>query len=102
MDLINAKYNSTRNCVVVHGKEYTVKVQRGRYYIHADNRQITVTDVVKAPVDNYDPVFDYVFKGGSVTHPCPAMDYWIYRHRMGHKITITDYKNKFGIKKKIM
>ena len=35
MDLRNAYYDSTRNKIVVHGIEYTVKVQRGRYYIHA-------------------------------------------------------------------
>lgn len=70
MDLINAKYNSTRNCVVVHGKEYTVKVQRGRYYIHADNRQITVTDVVKAPVDNYDPVWYGLPSGTALKYKC--------------------------------
>lgn len=95
MDLINARYDSTRNLIVVHGKEYTVKVQRGRYYIHAENRQITVTDIISKPEQEYDPVFDYVFKGGSVTHPCPAMDYWIYRHRMGNKITTQQYKLKF-------
>lgn len=97
MDLSNVRYDSTRNLIFVHGTEYTVKVQRGRYYIHADNKQITVTDVVLRPHQEHDPVFDYVFKGGSVRYPCPAMDYWIYRHRMGNKITVSDYKEKFNI-----
>ena len=98
MDLRNAYYDSTRNKIVVHGIEYTVKVQRGRYYIHAENKQITVTDVVNTTSYQYDPVFDYVFKGGSVSSPCPAMDYWIYRHRMGNKISVSDYKIKFNVK----
>lgn len=45
-----------------------------------------------------DCVFYYVFGGGFQSHPCPAMEYWIYRHRMGNKITTKDYKIKFSVK----
>ena len=96
MDLTHAKYDNTRNCIVVHGIKYTVKVQRGRYYIHAENKQTTVTDIVLRKEER-DCVFDYVFGGGSVTHPCPAMDYWIYRHRMGNKITTSQYRQMFNV-----
>lgn len=96
MNLTNAKYDCTRNLIFVHGEKYTVKIQRGRYYIHAENKQITVTDVVLKKANN-DCVFDYVFGGGSETHPCPAMDYWIYRHRMGNRITVKEYKEKFNV-----
>jgi hypothetical protein len=46
MDLSKAVYNNTRNTLDVHGNVYTVKKQRGRYYIHANNKQITITDIV--------------------------------------------------------
>lgn len=94
MDLTSAKYDSTRNLIHVHGLEYTVKKQRGRYYIHSDNKQVTVTEVVFRK-EIIDPVFDYIFCGGSATLPCPAMDYWIYRWRLGHKISISRYKELF-------
>lgn len=95
MDLEGAKYDSTRNLILVHGREYTVKKQRGRYYIHAENRQITVTGIVLKPKEENDPVFDYIFLGGFQKFPCPAMDYWIMRWRMGRKISISDYKKKY-------
>ena len=44
-----------------------------------------------------DPVFDYVFCGGSITHPCPAMDFWIYRWRLKIKISVADYIKKFKV-----
>lgn len=76
--------------------ELNVHDQRGRLFIKHNGRQTNIKDVPVLPVEQ-DPVFDYVFKGGSVKHPCPAMDYWIYRHRMGNKITVNDYKNKFNV-----
>src|SRR5690348_15686983 len=94
MDLTNANYNRTRNTVSLHGKEYTVKKQRGRYYIHAGNKQITVTDIVNKPRKT-DYVFDYIFNGGSVNFPCPAMDYWVLRWRQKIKISISDYKKQY-------
>ena len=54
----------------------------------------------KIPVKEFktDCVFDYIFGGGSVTYPCPAMNYWIYRHRLGISISTQEYKEKFGVK----
>lgn len=31
-----------------------------------------------------DCVFYYVFGGGFQSHPCPAMEYWIYRIKTKH------------------
>ena len=96
MEIHELNIDYTRQYMVdVHGKKYPIKQQRGRYYIQHSKGQLTVTDKVK---QINDCVFDYVFGGGSVTHPCPAMDYWIYRHRMGNKISVSDYKIKFKIK----
>lgn len=71
--------------------------QRGRFFIKHNGRQTNIKDIPVLPEEEPDPVFNYIFKGGSVTHPCPAMDYWIYRHRMGNKISVSDYKTKFKI-----
>lgn len=71
--------------------------QRGRLFIKHNGRQTNIKDVPVLPVE-VDPVFDYVFLGGSVTHPCPAMDFWIYRHRMGNKITTNQYKINYNVK----
>ena len=90
----------TRQYMVdVHGKQYPIKKQRGRFYIQHAKGQLTVTEAIK-PKIIADWCFDYVFGGLSITHPCPAINYFIYRHRMGHKITTTQYITKFNIKLK--
>lgn len=97
MDLLIATYDRTRNLLHVHGKKYTVKKQRGRFFIHAENKQITVTDIVNKAGDD-DPVFAYVFGGLFISHPCPAVDYWIERWRMKRRISITQFKIQNNIK----
>lgn len=77
--------------------EITVHNQRGRLYIKHKGRQTNIKDVPVLPKPEKDCVFNYIFGGGSVTHPCHAMDYWIYRHRMGNKITTNQYKEKFNV-----
>jgi len=75
----------------------TYRVQNDRGHLHivvyeqGKRKKITVKQTER------DCVFDYVFKGGSVNFPCPAMDYWIYRHRLGNKITTKQYKEKFNV-----
>lgn len=95
MDLSTAFYDRTRNVVIVHGRLYTVKQQRNRYYIHADNRQITVSDIVNNKEDEDDLVFNYVFGGLFQDFPCPAVDYWIMRWRLKRKISVKEYKKIF-------
>jgi len=77
-------------------KPYRIQNDRGHLHIvvYENSRRKKIT--VKQTERDY--VFDYVFKGGSVSHPCPAMDYWIYRHRLGNKITTNQYKIKHEIK----
>lgn len=74
---------------------YRIQNDRGHKHIIVYNqgkrKKITVKETDR------DPVFDYIFKGGFQTHPCPAMDYWIYRHRMGNRISTKEYKLKFKI-----
>jgi len=99
MELHELHYNRSRQVMVhVHDKrEYKIIKHKNkeRYYIQHSNGQLTVTEKVN---EYSDWCFDYVFGGLSVDYPCPAIDYFIYRHRMGNRITITDYKKQFNIK----
>lgn len=47
-----------------------------------------------------DIVHQYIFGGLFETHPCPALEFWIYRHRMGNRISVYDYMVKFKVNKK--
>ena len=79
--------------VMFAGRNYRIQNDRGHRHIvvidGSGRRKITVKEL------QTDCVFDYIFGGGSVIHPCPAMDYWIYRHRLGHRITTREYRRRF-------
>lgn len=95
MELHELNIDHTRQYMVdVHGKKYPIKQQRGRYYIQHSKGQLTVTEKVK---EVNDWCFNYVFGGLSVKFPCPAIDYFIHRHRLGNRISAQDYKEKFKI-----
>lgn len=83
------------------GKNYRVQSVNGWQHIIVTNNGKRQRIGLSALQPESDCVFDYVFKGGAQTHPCPAMAYWIYRHRMGVRITTTDFVKKFGVKKKV-
>lgn len=75
-------------------RQLTVKDQRGRKYVHFGGRQVNIKSIPEKKAEP-DAVFDYVFGGGHATHPCPAMSYWIMRHRMKQRISISDFKRKY-------
>ena len=77
--------------------QLTVENQRGRLFINYRRKQVNIKDIPVLPVVENDWCFNYIFGGLSVKYPCPAMDYWVYRHRMGNKISVSDYKTKFKI-----
>ena len=77
--------------------QLTVQNQRGRLFIKYRRKQVNIKDIPVLPVVENDWCFNYIFGGLSVKYPCPAMDYWVYRHRMGNKISVSDYKTKFKI-----
>ncbi len=100
MKLSELSLHHTRQYMVdVHGKKYPVKQQRGRYYIQHANGQLTVTAALKTQEQN-DWCNSYILGGLFQTHPCPAIDYFIYRHRLGHRITVAAYKIKFKVCKR--
>ena len=74
-----------------------VQNQRGRLFIKYRGKQVNIKDIPILPADDNDYVYNYVFGNGCEMYSCPAMDYWIYRHRMGNKISVSDYKQKFKI-----
>lgn len=82
--------------VMYGNKDYRIQNDRGYKHIvvYIDGRRTKITVKEREP----NCVFDYIFGGGSVAYPCPAMDYWIYRFTMGKRITPADYKIKFNIK----
>lgn len=95
-DLQNLKHDTTRGCVInTRGEQLKVKQHRGWKYINYNGTKIGLAKIpIQQPASD-DPVFYYVFNGGSVTHPCPAMDYWIMRWRMKRKISIQQFKQQY-------
>lgn len=91
INLEELKLDSTRKYMVdVHGKKYGIKQQRGRYYIQHAHGQLTVTSLVKIDVNEVDYVLDYFSK--FTEFPCPAMDFWIIRHRMKKNVNYQSFK----------
>ena len=89
--LEDLKLDSTRKHMVsVHGKKYPIKQQRGRYYIQHANGQLTVTSLVKAESTEVDYVLEYFSK--FTQYPCPAMDFWIIRHRLKKPVSYNSFK----------
>ncbi len=71
-----------------------IKEQRGRKYVHYAGNQINIKSIHIKVVE--DPVYNYIFNGGFRTHPCPAMQYWIVRHRLKKKISIDQFKKEYA------
>lgn len=87
---------SEGDTTVIYGnKPYRIQNDRGHLHIvvyeNSRRKKITVKKTKR------DWCFNYVFRGLSVTHPCPAIDYFICRHRLGNKINTAQYKSKFKI-----
>ena len=91
-DTTRSKVISTRmDC------EIEIKEHRGWKYVNYNGTKIGLSKIPMMAVIKDDYVGDYIFGGGFLDYPCPAMDYWIYRHRLGNKISVSDYKKKFKI-----
>jgi len=73
----------------------TVQNQRGRLFIKYRGKQVNIKDIPVLPKVENDWCFDYVFGGLFQRYPCPAIDYFIYRHRLGNRVSAMEYKNSF-------
>lgn len=97
-DLQELKFDSTRGKVITtRGDELIVKEHRGWKYVNYNGKKIGISSLPELRITN-DVVFEYVFGGLFIQFPCPAMDYWIMRHRMKRKISITDFKKNYLLK----
>jgi len=90
------------NHLTVHGEGNTVtygnrqySIQNDRGHLHIVVRENGRRKKITVKRSESDCVFDYIFGGGSVTHPCPAMDYWIMRWRMKRKISVQQFKQQY-------
>lgn len=64
MQLSDLRLDNTRQYMVdIHGKEYPIKKQRGRYYIQHARGQLTVTSLMKRVIPLDGSIADYVFNG---------------------------------------
>lgn len=83
-------------CVYIGYTRINVYEQRGRRYVNYKRRQVNLNDIPILPkTEKPDPVFNYIFTGQSQSHSCPAMDYWIRRHRLKQNINTRIYKEKY-------
>lgn len=88
------------------GKSYRVQDANGWKHIIVTEsgikKRIGINSInTKVAEQKPDIVNQYIFGGLFVTHSCAALEYWIYRHRLGNRITALQYKQKFNIKKKL-
>jgi hypothetical protein len=87
------------NTVTYGNAQYRIQNDRG--HIHIVVREGGFRKKITVKRQESDWCFDYVFGGLSVRYPCPAIRYFIHRHRMGNRITAQDYKIKFNVKLKL-
>lgn len=93
--LQHLKHDTTRQLVeTTRGELLPIKEHRGWKYVNYEGQKIGLNKIPIKPTET-EPVFDYVFGGGSKQYPCPAMDYWILRHRLKRPITPQQYKQQY-------
>lgn len=86
----------TRGLVITtRGIEIPIKEHNGWKYINYKGSKLGVGKLPAYKKEIEDTVFNYIFEGGFKKFPCPAMDYWIIRHRLKKKITYKDFKKKY-------
>ena len=91
------KLYATKEAVTVSYGNKDYRIQTDRNYRHI----VVYVEGVRKKIQVFETVndwcFDYIFGGLSVKYPCPAIDYFIHRHRLGNRISSEDYKHKFKI-----
>lgn len=82
-------------------KEYPVVERKNWKYIVVDGKQIGVSKLPeKTRIRDFDDfVFVYVFGGLSISNPCIAMDYYVYRKVTNKNISLKKYLNFINSKK---
>jgi hypothetical protein len=101
METTKLFYDNVSNIVFdANGKEYPIKEYNRSKCVNVGDKRIALSKLEQKPLirDFDDVVFNYVFAWHS-TYPCPAIGYFVYRKVKKNKITLKDYKLKFGVKK---
>ena len=96
-------YNTTRQIVTTtRGQVLAIKEHRGWQYVNYQGRKVGLSTLPTAndTPKPYDIFINYVASGLYITHPCKAVEYWLYRYRLHKKITPTQYQQKFLITNK--
>jgi len=92
-NLDNLQVDLPRGVVVTtRGEEIPIKEHSGWRFINYQGKKIGISKLRQYKKEDEDPVYNYIFDKGFLNFPCPAMDYWIIRHRMAKKITYLDFK----------
>lgn len=92
----NKLYAKKDAVTVTYGKN-DYRIQNDRGYRHIVVYEGGVRKKIKVHEAVGDWCFDYIFGGLFQSYPCPAIEYFIYRHRMGRKISTVDYAIKFKV-----
>jgi len=98
--LKNIFYDNVCNSVFdTHGKIYEIKEHRNWKYININNIKVGINKLpIKMKIFSFDDFkFNYIFGGLFKTHPCIAMEYYIYRKISNKYITFEDYYKKFKL-----
>jgi hypothetical protein len=83
------------NTVTYGGREY--RIQNDRNHLHIVVRENGRRKKITVKREESDWCFEYVFGGLFIRFPCPAIDYFIHRHRLGNNVSAREYKIKFSV-----
>jgi hypothetical protein len=90
-------FDTTRQKVTTtRGIELEIKEHRGWKHVNYKGTKIGLSSI---PEKHDDFLLDYVFSFQFMRQPCPVLDYWIYRYRLGKKISPQEYADKFESRK---
>lgn len=70
-----------KDTVTYGGREY--RIQNDRKHLHIVVRENGSRKKITVKRIETDWCFEYVFGGLFITHPCSAIDYFIFKHRLG-------------------
>lgn len=86
-------YCEMGNCGWSTHRQFAVVERKNWKYIVVDGKQIGISNLPKRVlIRNFDDVvYNYVFGGWCLSHPCPAIGYYVYLKMGGKKISRKEY-----------
>lgn len=98
MQLQDLRVDIQRGIVLTpRGERFPIKEHHGWKFINFQGKKISVSKLPSFNSDNedHDHVYNYIFERGFINYPCPAMSYWIIRHRLKQIIGYRQFKIKY-------